>query len=292
VKCIYIDNNIWDQLCDQIVEPKRFMDTLAAKGYTLVISFHSIYEFGRLFATEDARLQDRGRRLCAYVKQYLDLGMSCTKEFWELLVAETYAFENGLSSIDPMATPAQCAQTNIAVTELADGIIDDRVRPFLEQRLKFAKDTRDQQKEYLTARNKLTGNLKAIAEVGLTQWMRKETITPEGANTLYKKFIKRLGPGPTLEYVLDLLTSPIAEAGRASVRADLHYNWHCAQYGRIRLDLTDDLLHLLQAVYCNLYLSEDNSQGRYGPLILTPRTRIEIYPARKIPIDRWMLSLL
>ena len=42
MKRIYLDNNIWDHLCDQNVEPKAFTDTLAAKGYTLVISFHSI----------------------------------------------------------------------------------------------------------------------------------------------------------------------------------------------------------------------------------------------------------
>jgi hypothetical protein len=292
MKCIFIDNNIWDQLCDQRVEPKAFMDVLAAKGYTLVISFHSVYEFGRLFATDDATLQARGRRLCAYVKRFLDLGMPCMKEFWELIVAEAYAFEKGLSSIDPMATPEQSAQTNIAVTELATGIINDRVRPFLEQRLQFAKDTRDQQKEHLAARNQLTGNLKVIAEMDLADWMRKETITPEGANTLYKKFIKRLGPGPTPENVLNLLKLPMAEAARASVRADLYYNWHCAQYGGLRLDLTDDLLHLVQAVYCNLYLSEDKSQARYGPRILTPRTHIEIYPDRKIPIEQWIVSVL
>lgn len=292
MKRIYLDNNIWDQLCDQNVESKAFMDALAGKGYTLVISFHSVYEFGRLFATEDATLQVRGRRVCAYVKRYLDLGMPCTKEFWELIVAEAYAFENSLSSIDPMATPEQCAQTNTALTELANGIINERVRPFLEQRLQFAKDTRDQQKEHLAARNELTGNLKAIAEVDLAEWMRKETITPVGAGTLYKKFIKRLGPGPTPEYVLDLLKFPMAEAARASVRTDLYYNWHCAQYGDIRLDLTDDLLHLVQAVYCNLYVSEDKSQARYSPLILTPGTRIEIYPDRKIPIAQWILSLV
>ena len=51
-------------------------------------------------------------------------------------------------------------------------------------------------------------------------------------------------------------------------------------------------INLAQAVYCNSYLSEDKSQVRYGPLTLTPRTRIEIYPDRKIPIDQWILSVL
>jgi hypothetical protein len=47
---------------------------------------------------------ERGRQLCAYVNEYLDLGMPCTKEFWELILAVACVFENNLPEIDPMAT--------------------------------------------------------------------------------------------------------------------------------------------------------------------------------------------
>jgi hypothetical protein len=292
LKRIYLDTNIWDQLCDQNVNPKGFLDALASKGFTLVISFHTVYEMGRMFASTEPQVIARGRQICAYVCQYLDLGMPCVKEFWEVIVSEAYAFENNLSEIDPMATPEQCATTRQEVDKLSNGIIDERVRPFLDQRLEFAKDTREQQQSHIENRAQLKEHLNKTEEADLAQWMEKETFTPEGVNTLYQKFIKRIGSGPTPEYILHLLMFPLAEASRASVRGDLYYNWHCAEHGGIRLDLLDDILHLLEAVYCDLYISEDKSQARYGPLILTPRTRVEIYRDRKSPIDKWILGLL
>ena len=288
----YLDNNIWDQLFDQNVNPKDFLDSLAAKGYTPVISFHTVYELARAFTSSDPAVLDRGRQLCAYVKEYLDLGMPCTNEFWELILAEAYAYENNQPEIDPMATPEQCTTTAQELGKLGRGTVEERVKEFLDQRLDFAKDTRTDQKSHMGDRDELKQDLKNIEQNGLAEWMQKETFTAEGVNTLFKKFIKRLGPGATPEYIVGLLRFPAAQAARASVRGDLYYNWHCAKHGGIRLDLLDDILHLLQPIYCDLYISEDKSQGHYGPIILTPRTRAEIYRDRKIPILKWILGLL
>jgi hypothetical protein len=292
LKRIYLDNNIWDQLFDQHVDPKDFLDSLAGKGYTLVISFHAVYEFARAFTSSDPAVLERGRQLCAYVKQYLDLGMPCTKEFWEQIVAEAYAFENDLPQIDQMATLDECALTAQELGKLARGIIEERVKKFLDRRLEFAKNTRTDQKSHMAVRTQLKQNLKDIKQADLIKWMQQETFAAEGVRTLYEKFIKRLGPGPTPQYILNLLRFPLAEASRASVRGDLYYNWHSAKHGGIRLDLLDDILHMLQAVYCDLYLSEDKSQAQYGPLILTSKTRIEIYGDRKTSVDQWILGLL
>jgi hypothetical protein len=292
LKRIYPDNNIWDQLFDQKVNPKDLLNSLAAKGYTPVISFHAAYEFARAFSSSDPAVLERGRQLCAYVKEYLDLGMPCTKEFWELILAEARAFENNLPEIDPMAMPEQCTTTAQELGKLASGIIEERVKQFLDHRLDFAKNTRAAQKAHIDDREELKHDLRDIEQGALSQWMEEQTFTAEGVNTLYKKIIKRLGPGASPEDILRLLRSPPAQASRASVRGDLYYNWHCAKHGGIRLDLLDDILHLLQAVYCDLYMSEDKSQGHYGPLILTARTRVEIYPDRKILIDQWILGLL
>lgn len=289
---IYLDNNIWDQLFDQKVNPKDFLDSLAAKGYTPVISFHTVYELARAFTSSDPAVIERGRKLCAYLKEYLDLGMPCTKEFWELIVAEAYAFENNEPTVDPMATPEQCTTTAEELGKLGRGIVEDRVTQFLDKRLDFAKHTRTDQKSHMDDRENLKHDLKDIEHDGLAEWMRKEIFSTEGVNTLLKKFIKRLGPGAAPEYIHSLLRFPAAQAARASVRGDLYYNWHCAKHGGIRLDLLDDILHLLQAVYCDLYISEDKSQDHYAPIILEPRTRVAIYRDRKVPIDQWILGLL
>jgi len=88
MKLIYPDTIIWNLLCDQNVDPVTFLQQLNAKGYTLALSFHTVYELGRNFETDDPSRIARGKQLFSYVKQYLDLGIPCTKELWELIVAK------------------------------------------------------------------------------------------------------------------------------------------------------------------------------------------------------------
>jgi hypothetical protein len=292
VKHIYPDTIIWNLLCDQNIDPRRLLDSLTSKGFTLVVSFHTVYELARNFERDHSSGNARGRQLFSYVKQYLDFNMPCTKELWELIIAEAYAFENDLREIDPLATPEQCAVTKQEVEKLANGVIEGRVKAFLEERRQFAKDTQAQQKAHIIDRDDLSQYLRGIPESGLATWMQSETLTASGVSTLYRRFVQRIGPGPTPEYILQLLRFPLAEAARASVRADLYFNWHCAMHGSNRLDLLDDMLHVLQAIYCDLYITEEKKQSRYAPLLLTSRTGFAVYPDRNIAVDKWLLNTL
>lgn len=113
-----------------------------------------------------------------------------------------------------------------------------------------------------------------------------------GVSTLHKRFLLQTGPSLTPQDVHGLLSSPLTYASRGTVHADLYSNWKCAKDGSNRLDLADDMLHVLQAIYCDLYVTEENNQLRYAPLLLTSRTRIKIYRDRSVPIDQWLLSLV
>jgi len=65
---IYPDTIIWNLLCDQNIDPGKLLDSLRAKGFALVISFHTIYEFARNFEREDAAGNARGRQLFSCLK--------------------------------------------------------------------------------------------------------------------------------------------------------------------------------------------------------------------------------
>ena len=290
---IYPDTIIWNLLCDQGVVPEMLLDSLGAKGATLAVSFHTVYELARNFQHDDEKGNARGRRLFAYLKKYLDLGIPNTKELWELIVEEAYALENSLSEIDPMATAEQCDTTRVEVYKLADGIVEDRVKQFLEQRFRFSEDTKEQQKNHIADRDELKRHLQGISDAALPQWLQAETSNAMGVNMLYRHLVKIL-PGPqfTLGYAHCLLSYALADASRAIVRADLYSNWRCAKHGSNRRDLIDDMLHVLQATYCDLYVTEEKKQINYAHLLLTPRTRVEVYPCRSTPIDRWLASLV
>jgi hypothetical protein len=106
---IYPDTIIWNLLCDQNIDPRKLLNSLRAKGFTLVVSFHTIYELARNFEREDAAGNARGRQLFSYLKQYLDLDIPSTKQLWELILAEDEAFTKNLPAIDPLATPQETA---------------------------------------------------------------------------------------------------------------------------------------------------------------------------------------
>jgi hypothetical protein len=291
MKLVYPDTIIWNLLCDQNVDPAAFLHQLNAKGYTLAHSFHTVYELGRNVETDGPSRIARGMQLFSYLKQYLDLGIPCTKELWELIVAEAYARENNLPDIDPMTTPDQCDITKQEVGLLANGTVGERVRPFIEERKKFAEETRDAQKSYMAVSDELRNYLKAKSEKDLASWMQEEVLTDSGTSLLYRRFVKKIRQVP-VDYIRDLLRFPLAEASRATVRADLYYNWHCAKHSAIRLDLLDDLLHVLHAMYCDLYVTEEKNHAVFAPLILTSKTKIAIYPDRKTNVDQWILGLL
>jgi hypothetical protein len=292
LRLIYPDTIIWNLLCDQNIDPRKLLDSLRAKGFTLVVSFHTVYELARNFERDEAVRYARGRQLFAYLKQYLDLDIPSTKQLWELIMSEDEAFKKNLSVIDPLATSQESAIEKREVEKLANGIVEGPVKTFLEKRRQFARDTKAQQAARIIESEKLREYLKAISEDELATWMPKETLTTSGVSILYQRFLLRAGPSRTPQYVHGLLSFPLADASRGTVHADLYSNWKCAKDGCNRLDLADDMLHVLQAMYCDLYVTEESNQLRYGLLLLTSRTRVEIYRDRSVPIDQWLLSLV
>jgi hypothetical protein len=292
LRLVYPDTVIWNLLCDQHIEPRKLLNSLRDAGFTLVVSFHTIYELARNFGGDGAAGNARGRDLFSYLKQFLDLGIPSTKQLWELILAEDEAFRKNLLVIDPLATPQDSAVEKREVEKLANGIVEGPVKTFLEERRQFAEDTKAQQSARIIESETLKQYLRAIPQDELAKWMAEETLTASGVRTLYRRFLLRAGPGRTPQYVHRLLSFPLADASRGTVHADLYSNWKCARDGSNGLDLVDDMLHVLQAVYCDLYVTEESNQLRYASLLLTPRTRIEIYRDRSVPIDQWLLSVV
>ena len=72
-------------------------------------------------------------------------------------------------------------------------------------------------------------------------------------------------------------------------RADLYYNWRCAHRGSNRPDLIDNMFHVLNATYCDVYVSKEKNQLEYVGLLLSRATRVEIYDGS--PVDTWLREL-
>jgi len=75
------------------------------------------------------------------------------------------------------------------------------------------------------------------------------------------------------------------------IRSDLYYNWRCAHRESVPKDLIDDMYHVLNSVYCDIYTTAEKGQAEYAHLLLTSNTKVAIY-ADASPVDRWIESLV
>ena len=287
---IYPDSHIWDALYDQHVDPKSIIDSLAARNATLVLSYHVVFEIAKIFMSLHAGREARGIELFSYLKQFVDIGIPETKQLSELLTAEAHALENDLSEIDPFASAEQSAIAKQEIAKLASGLIEGRVKEYIARRIKEAEETRDKQIAHLAARPKVKAILRARNKAELDPWLRINALSPLGAEMVCDRMEVMLGPGPTYDYALAVLLSSSGHIARGLVRADLYYNWRCAHGNSVPPDLMDDILHVLQAIYCDAYITAESDQAKYASLLLTSRTKIAIYDAN-LPIDQWLLSL-
>jgi hypothetical protein len=287
---IYLDTNIWNDLCDHAVDPKRFSESLGSKHASIVLSFPTVFELARTFKGAEAKGPSRGIRLFSCLKGFLDLGIPCTKEIMELLRAEVWAFKQGLREIEGFLRGEDFAKVTYDVSNLANGVVEGRVEQSIEERTALAKATRYGQIDHLKGREDMKRKLKEIPESQLAQWMASEMMTLSGADNLCDRLRRLFGYSPTRDYASALLASPVANVAKGLVRADLYYNWRCANRDSNPPDLMDDMHHVLQATYCDVYVTAESKQLDYANLLLSASTHVAIYD-RQMPVDRWLETL-
>jgi hypothetical protein len=269
----YPDTNIWNRLCKQDQDPDEVLQALAAKGATLVLSPHTIYELARTFTGSKPNSKEQAVKLFSYIKKFLDAGIPCSKQLMELVGDEAVAFGRGQPSINPLISDDDRKVLCEEVDKLAANNLEQRVPDFIEKRADFAADTREGQKKYFDGRQELKDYLLKVAEIDLPKWLVAETLTASGV-AIISGHLQRIsgGSAPPPSWALAFLQAPVSVASKGVVRGDLYYNRRSANRGSNPPDLMDDMLHVLQAIYYGLYVTEEQKQSKYAHLLLTPAT--------------------
>ena len=124
-------------------------------------------------------------------------------------------------------------------------------------------------------------------------WLQAETVADDPGAAILAGHVRRFSeasPLDAVECALGLLDSPDCRVARALVRADLYYNWRCANRGSNPKDLFDDMHHVLNAIYCDVYATKESGHAEYAGLLLTTNTRVAIYDGRT-PVGEWIEAL-
>jgi hypothetical protein len=288
-KIIYLDTNLWNRLLDQNVEPATLLSRLEECGYSLALSGQNVYELTRTFGTS----ADRGKDLFRYIKVYVDAGIAGAYDGMDLLRNEVKTLYARSDSVVAFYSAADYGALQAEVAKLAQGIVEDRAQTFLSERGEFAKASRVSQKAHLENRPDMKARLLAIPEDSLNAWLDEQLSGNIGAALLCAHLLRiyeSQDAYAAISTALGLLQHPASRMAKAVVRADLYSNWRCANRGSNPRDLIDDMYHVLNAAYCDVYATAEAGQKEYASLLLGQWTRPAIYDD-KTPLGDWLLAI-
>jgi hypothetical protein len=208
-----------------------------------------------------------------------EIGIPIVRENMETLQLEAHAFVAGDGFVNPFLSGNDYTSVRQEVAKLAAGIVEGKVTEFLAARTQFAKDTRSDLIDHFVQRPDMKEELKAVTAAQLPDWLRNETSSYQGPKMLQAHLLRQGVTHLSSEAIAGLLSSPYGKCCRAVIYADLYSNWRCANRDSNRKDLTDDILDVLQAIYCDIYATEEAGQQEYAEYLLTKETRVAIYSA-------------
>jgi hypothetical protein len=286
---IYLDTNLWNVLCDT-TDPQVVLSSLNANCGSLVLGSHTVFELAKTFLHPTDERVKRGKDLFSYLKHFVDHGVLCTKDNSELLAAEMWAIQLRKKSTEVFLDPAGFSKVKTEVDLLASGVLSDVARSFLRDRSAFSSSSRTNQGIHLAVRTDVREAVKRISVERLPNWLRTESLGIAGQKVLVQRLVNQFPGYPLAEYdewATALQMCPGSRMARALIRADLYYNWRCAHRGSNPKDLIDDMFHVLNSIYCDVYATAERKQTEYLGLLLASDTRVAIFDG-SIPIDAWL----
>jgi|GEM_PF-1950483 len=293
-KLIYLDTNIWNRLVDQKIEPKAFLRALARKDASVVLSGQTVYELARTFLSSIPHASVRGKELFRYVKNYIAAEIPCAHDTMQILHGEIEAIHTGAARAVAFYGPTEYASLRSEVEKLSRGTIDKRAEDFIAGRKRFSQSSRAEQRNHFEGKGHVRDLLKAVSDDQLKGWLDKEMLSDSGSAILASHLL-RMYDGVLAETALrtshELLRIPASRIAKGVVRADLYFNWRCANRGSTPSDLTDDLYHVLNASYCGFYATAEPKQAEYASLLLSAGTLVAIHDDQT-RVDSWLLTLL
>jgi hypothetical protein len=288
-RLLYLDTNLWNRLLDQGVTSAELLAELKRRNATLVLSGQTVYELTRTFTNSPAR----GQELFRYIKLYLDEGIVAIYDNMDLLRAEVKALYARANSVVAFFDSANEVLLKDEVAKLADGIVDSRAWAYIAERTEFAQRTREDQKSHFEKRPDMRTKLLTISADKVAAWLDEQVTSDVGAAMLTRHLLRIYESSDinaAISTAQGLLGHPASRIAKALVRADLYSNWRCAHRRSNKKDLVDDMYHVLNAAYCNVYATAEPKQEEYTGLLLPPNVEIAIYHDDG-PVKDWLLSL-
>jgi len=161
-------------------EQLALLSRLDRSGASLALSGQTIYELARTFHASP----ERGKALFRYVKIYVDAGIVGAYDNIMLLKAEVDALYANGDSVVAYYSPADYSALVAEVAKLTLGIVDNRARAFVSNRVASAKTLWANQRVLFTSRPDMRTVLLAVSKEGLAAWLNEQMLGDAGATIL------------------------------------------------------------------------------------------------------------
>lgn len=287
---IYLDTNLWNISLNQGTKPEVLLRRLDEEGSTLVLSLHAVDELSRTFWKKES--QQRAQSLFSHLNEYMNSGLRCiAKEVTESLKAEMWAL-NGTAGSGKFLDGGDVFKVRNLVSQFARGELAEGSLDGLSIRKAQASEERTKINDHIRSQPTLAEELTNIEDSDLPAWLDRQVKSNTGVRLLTEKLGALFPEVPTvelLEYAQALIDNS-SRTATAPLRADCYCNWRCARRGSNRADLLDDLYHVLNAVYSDVYATEEAKQADYTPYILLS-TRTALYDRQTQPLEEWLIDI-
>jgi hypothetical protein len=283
---IYLDTNVWNELMDQGVDPACLVSSLNEGRNRLVLSDEVVYEL--------ARNTDRQRSIALFslLRRFIALGVPVTKDNMALIAAEMQAVQWLMREIYPFITADDFEIVRAMVDRLALGKMKSEEIQRIDHRLALRWRDRVGQSRFFQRRPELREAYSAVSPSEFPTWLKVEENTPRATQYLASQIHNYFHGHPVsdaMEYSRALQAAFANRASKALIRRNTYINWRCACRGSVPRDIYADTTHIVNAVYCDVYVTRDSEQLGYAPWLLTPATGVRHYD-RQIPLQQWLLD--
>jgi hypothetical protein len=295
-KRIYLDTDLWNTLFYQKIDPGNLMQRLLERNAYLAFSSHNLYEIAKSFHGTRARTKAKGKDLVAFLMNFFNGSIQHPIESGELLKVE--------ANVNKFMRPpfaneifVKADETNLFKAE-SQALLQEPLRSdianFIANRKMKVADLRTNQMTRLANSPSLLARLKAIPSNDLKSFLENESKSLQALRMLdfhLHNVFPDLRFGALRELSNILLHSGIAPFTQSLIRATLYMNWRAANSGGLASDIPDDMYHMLNATYCDVYATGEAAQ-RYAIDLLASKTSFRNYPRRAaVAIDNWLVSL-
>jgi hypothetical protein len=286
-RTLYLDTNLWNNLCGQSIVPQPLVTRLRTQGWDLVFSPHLRYELAKTYRSKRPQAIEKARLLFSCLEEFLNLRIPCVKQLADLLREEVRHVCNQIRTVECFYRDELYEREAVEIRKLATGNIDvgnNRVLDFREKQVVEFREASPERTAMWRMHTEYDPGLtlEEFMEFGLRTF---------GQHCLIKhvsQFFPNLAEKHLRRISKKLLSAPRYRVSQALVRGDIYLDWRCFHERGIARDTSDDCFHIENAAYCDTYATAEVAQRKYAEKILT-KTSVRIYD-RNIPLIEWLTS--